>query len=422
MFGRLTSYFREKHLPSVRAREFLKYVGPGLLVTVGFIDPGNWAANLAAGSEFGYKLLWVITLSTGMLILLQHNAAHLGIVTGDCLSEAATRHLNPWLARFILLSAVGAAVATALAEVMGAAIALKMLFRIPLIPGAILTVATVCIVLFTNTYRKVEKWIIGFVSLIALSFIYELAIVNIEWKDALIGLVKPEIPTGSITILMSVLGAVVMPHNLFLHSEIIQSRQWNLEDKNVIKKQLDYEFLDTLFSMIVGWVINSAIIIMAVATFHGSSTIVTDLPQAGELLKPLLGNLAAIVFACALLLSGLASSVTAGMAGGSIFAGMFGEAYDIKDRHSRMGLVLTYGIALVTILFISNPFKGLVWSQVMLSIQLPVTVFLLIGLTSSKKVMGEYANRPWPRLLLFTIAAIVTCLNILLFVDMIRGM
>ncbi|MEI6810264.1 MAG: Nramp family divalent metal transporter [bacterium] len=422
MFGRLISYFRERHLPSIHAREFLKYIGPGLLVTVGFIDPGNWAANLAAGSEFGYKLLWVITLSTGMLIILQHNAAHLGIVTGDCLSEAATRHLNPWLARVILLSAVGAAIATALAEIMGAAIALKMLFRIPLVPGAILTVATVCTVLFTNTYRKVEKWIIGFVSLIALSFIYELAIVNVDWRDALIGLVKPEIPSGSITILMSVLGAVVMPHNLFLHSEIIQSRQWNLQDKSIMKRQLDYEFLDTLLSMIVGWIINSAIIIMAVATFHISGTIVTDLPQAGELLKPLLGNLAVTVFACALLLSGLASSITAGMAGGSIFAGIFGEAYDIKDRHSRMGLVLTYGIAMITLLFISNPFKGLVWSQVMLSIQLPVTVFLLIGLTSSKKVMGEYANRPWPRLLLFVIAGIVTCLNVMLFIDMIRKM
>ena len=174
--------------------------------------------------------------------------------------------------------------------------------------------------------------------------------------------------------------------------------------------------------MIVGWIINSAIIIMAVATFHISGTIVTDLPQAGELLKPLLGNLAVTVFACALLLSGLASSITAGMAGGSIFAGIFGEAYDIKDRHSRMGLVLTYVIAMITLLFISNPFKGLVWSQVMLSIQLPVTVFLLIGLTSSKKVMGEYANRPWPRLLLFVIAGIVTCLNVMLFIDMIRKM
>ena len=420
MFRKFASYLLEKHRTNVRAREFLKYIGPGLLVTVGFIDPGNWAANIAAGSEFGYKLLWVITLSTVMLVLLQHNAAHLGIVTGNCLSESATRHLKPWFSRFVLLSAVGAAIATALAEIMGAAIALKMLFRIPLIPGAVLTVAVVCIVLLTNTYTKVEKWIIGFVSLIGLSFIYELTMVDVHWHAALVGLVKPEIPAGSIPIMMSVLGAVVMPHNLFLHSEIIQSRQWNLEDSAVMKKQLDYEFLDTLFSMIVGWVINSAIIILAVTTFHVHGTVVEDLPQAGALLKPLLGGLAAGVFACALLFSGIASSITAGMAGSSIFAGMFGESYDIKDRHTRVGLAITYGAAVIAVLFVSNPFKALVWSQIMLSIQLPITVFLLVGLTSSSRVMGKYANKPWPRLVLFTIAGIITLLNILLFIDMMK--
>jgi len=413
-------YLQEKHLPAFKAREFLKYIGPGLLVTVGFIDPGNWAANIAAGSEFGYKLLWVVTLSTIMLIILQHNAAHLGIVTGDCLSESAARHLKPLPARFVLLSAVGAAVATALAELLGAAIALNMLFRIPLVIGAVLTTIAVTAVLFTNTYKKIEKWIIGFVSLIGLSFIYELTLVDVEWPAALIGLVKPELPAGSIPILMSVLGAVVMPHNLFLHSEIIQSRQWNLQDKAVMKKQLDYEFLDTFFSMIIGWVINSAIIILAVATFHKHGTVVDNLPQAGALLDPLLGGMASAVFAFALLFSGVASSITAGMAGGSIFAGMFGEYYDINDRHSRVGLGITYLSALVVILFISNPFNALVWSQIILSIQLPFTVFLLVYLTSSEKVMGEYKNPIWVRLLLLSLAGIITILNVLLFVDLIK--
>lgn len=417
MLKKWTTYLIERHAPSMRAQEFLKYIGPGLLVTVGFIDPGNWASNIAAGSEFGYALLWVVTLSTVMLILLQRNAAHLGIVTGDCIAESATRHLKPWTARLILLSAVGAAIATALAEIMGAAIALNMLFRVPLVPGALLTVAVVCAVLFTNSYSKVEKWIIGFVSIIGFSFIYELALVHVEWNAALIGLVKPEIPTGSLPILMSVLGAVVMPHNLFLHSEIIQSRQWNLADPAVIKRQLDYEFLDTLFSMLIGWVINSAIIILAVATFHTNHTVVTDLPQAGALLKPLLGNLSAAVFAIALLFSGIASSITAGIAGGSIFAGMFGESYNIKDRHSRVGLGITFGAALATLLFITDPFKGLIWSQVILSIQLPVTVFLLLFLTSSKKVMGTYANTTSAKFFLFSTAGIITLLNILLFYD-----
>ena len=421
MLKKLMTYLCERHAPSVRAQEFLKYIGPGLLVTVGFIDPGNWASNIAAGSEFGYTLLWVVTLSTVMLILLQHNAAHLGIVTGDCLAESATRHLPPWASKPILLSAVGAAVATALAEIMGAAIALNMLFRIPLIPGALLTVTVVSAVLLTNTYTKIEKWIIGFVSIIGFSFIFELTMVDVDWRAAAVGLVKPQIPTGSLPILMSVLGAVVMPHNLFLHSEVIQSRQWNLADPVVMKRQLDYEFLDTLFSMLIGWVINSAIIILAVATFHAHNTVVDDLPQAGALLKPMLGNLSAVVFALALLFSGVASSITAGMAGGSIFAGMFGEAYNIKDRHSRVGTVITYAGATLTILFITHPFKALVWSQVILSIQLPVTVFLQLFLTSSANVMGRYANKAWVRLVLFGLAGLITLLNILLFADMLKA-
>jgi len=419
MFGKIISYLVENHRPSERAREFLKYLGPGLLVTVGFIDPGNWAANIAAGSGFGYQLLWVVTLSTFMLILLQHNAAHLGIVTGDCLSEATTRHVRPWLARLVLLSAVGAAVATTLAEILGAAIALQMLFRVPLVVGALFTVTAVSIVLFTNTYRKIEKWIIGFVSLIGLSFVYELMLVDVSWRSALAGLVTPEIPKGSIPVLMSVLGAVVMPHNLFLHSEIIRSRQWNLEDKVIMKKQLDYEFLDTLFSMVVGWVINCAIIILAVTTFYARGIVVNDLPQAGALLKPLLGNTAAVVFACALLFSGFAACITAGMAGGSIFSGMFGEPYDVKDRHTRLGIGVTFGAALVAMLFVGNPFRGLVISQIVLSVQLPVTVFLLVYLTSSRKVMGEYANPAWSCVLLLAIGAAITIFNILLFVDMV---
>ncbi|MDP1992898.1 MAG: Nramp family divalent metal transporter, partial [Syntrophales bacterium] len=252
---------------------FMKYIGPGLLVTVGFIDPGNWAANVAAGSTYGYSLLWMVTLSTVMLILLQHNAAHLGIATGYCLSEAATRHLKPWVSRTVLSSAVLAAVATAMAEILGAAIALQMLFHIPIQIGALLTLAVIFMLILKNSYSRLEKYIIGFVSLISLSFLFELILVQIAWPEAAVGWVMPQTPPGSIPIVMSVLGAVVMPHNLFLHSEIIQSRQWNLEDEAVKTHQLKYEFFDTLFSMIVGWGINSAMILVAAAVFFRSGTV-----------------------------------------------------------------------------------------------------------------------------------------------------
>jgi manganese transport protein len=405
------------HRPALGGLEILKYIGPGLLVTVGFIDPGNWASNLAAGSGYGYVLLWMVTLSTLMLIVLQHNVAHLGIASGLCLAEAATLHLPPAVSRPVLASAGLAAVSTALAELLGGAIALNMLFRVPLRIGASAVFALVLVMLLTNSYHRLERWIIGFVSLIGLSFVYELSLVRIPWSEAAAGWVTPALPAGSIPIVMAVLGAVVMPHNLFLHSEIIQSRQWNLEDESVIRRQLKYEFADTLLSMGIGWAINSAMILLAAATFFGRGTPVGELQQAGRMLEPLLGSAASAVFAVALLFAGLSSSMTAALAGGSIFAGAFGEPYDIHDTHTRHGVILTLAGALVVIFFIRDPFKGLIYSQMALSVQLPITIFTQIGLTSSAAVMGKHANSRTTLLLLAAIGLLVAGMNVLLLVS-----
>ena len=405
---------RKDHKRYLGGLDFFKYIGPGLLVTVGFIDPGNWASNFAAGSEFGYALLWVVTLSTVMLIVLQHNVAHLGIVTGLCLSEAATQYCPKWIARSVLGSAVLASISTSLAEILGGAIALQMLLDIPIVWESILTTLFVVIMLFSNSYKKIERAIIAFVSVIGLSFLYELFLVDIDWPVAARAWVVPSIPQGSMLIIMSVLGAVVMPHNLFLHSEVIQSHEYNKQDEGSIRKVLKYEFYDTLFSMIVGWAINSAMILLAAATFFKTSTPVEELQQAKSLLDPLLGNNAGVIFALALLMAGISSTITSGMAAGSIFAGIFGESYHIKDIHSRIGVLLSLGVALVIIFFIDNPFYGLIISQMILSIQLPFTVFLQVGLTSSKRVMGKYVNSRWSSFVLYTIAIIVSILNIML--------
>jgi len=402
---------RKDHKPTYGALDIFTYIGPGLLVTVGFIDPGNWAANIATGSEYGYTLLWIVTLSTLMLIILQHNVAHLGIATGLCLSEAASINIKPAISRPILYFAVLASVSTSLAEILGGAIALEMLFDVPVKIGATLVTIFVLIMILTHSYQKIEKWIIGFVSLIGLSFLYEIFLVDVDWAAAGIAWVKPTIPHGSMLLLMSVLGAVVMPHNLFLHSEIIQSRQWNLQDEKIIKKQLKYEFADTLFSMIIGWAINSAMIILAAATFFSNNIKVNELQQAESLLRPLLGNNASVVFALALLFSGVASSITSAMAGGSIVSGISSEPYDIKDNHTKWGVLISLVGALIIIFFIGDPFKGLILSQVFLSIQLPFTVAIQVYLTSSKKVMGKYANSNFLKILLLIIAALVTYLN-----------
>lgn len=394
--------------------DFLKYVGPGLLVTVGFIDPGNWASNIAAGFGYGYSLLWMVTLSTIMLIILQHNAAHLGIVTGLCISEAASRYINRTLKNVILWTAVAAAIATAMAEILGGAIALQMLFHIPIRIGSLVILAVVLLCQFTNAYKRIEKLIILFVSLIGFSFLIEIALADIDWPAAVVGWVKPSFPEHSMPVIMSVLGAVVMPHNLFLHSEVIQSRQWNLEDEAVIEKQLKYEFKDTLFSMIIGWAINSAMILMAASTFFqgGNGTAVDDLAVAGGMLTPLMGKAASVIFAIALLLAGISSSITAGMAGGTIFSGIFNKPYDIGSKETKTGVLVTMIPAMLIILVIRSPFDGLIYSQMFLGMQLPITIFTQIYLTSSRKVMGKYANSTRLKIVLWSISAIVTLLNI----------
>ncbi len=408
---------RKDHLRYLGGLDFFKYIGPGLLVTVGFIDPGNWASNFAAGSDYGYALLWIVTLSTVMLIILQHNVAHLGIVTGLCLSEAATRYTPRWVSRPVLATAVLASISTSLAEILGGAIALQMLFGIPVVWGAVLTTALVVIMLFTNSYKRIERAIIAFVSVIGLSFLYELFLVDIDWGLAARSWVVPSIPEGSMLIIMSVLGAVVMPHNLFLHSEVVQSHEYNKQSDTAIRKLLKYEFYDTLLSMGIGWAINSAMILLAVSTFFVTGTPVEELQQAKSLLDPLLGNQAGIVFALALLMAGISSTVTSGMAAGSIFAGIFGESYYIKDVHSRVGVLLSLGIALLIIFFIGDPFQGLIYSQMVLSFQLPFTVFLQVGLTSSRRVMGPYANSRWSSFVLYFIATVVSLLNIMLLLN-----
>lgn len=399
--------------------ELFRYIGPGFFVTVGFIDPGNWVTNVAAGSQFGYTLLWVVTLSTIMLIVLQHNAAHLGIVTGLCLSEAASTYFKPFMRLIMLGSAMIACVSTALAELLGAAIGLKMLTGLPLTFGAVFSALFATYMLLSNKYRHLENWIMGFVSLIGIAFLFELSLAHVAWSTAASAWVVPSVPKGALPVIVGVLGAVVMPHNIFLHSEVIQSRQWNQQGDAVIRKQLKYEFFDTLAGMSAGWAINSAMIIMAAAVFFANGIKVTELPQVTETLKPIFGSLSATVFALGLVFAGFSSSITAAMAGGSVFAGIYKEPFDMADNHSRLGVLITLIGGVLSILLLKNPFNGILWSQIILSLQLPFTIFPLITLTSSKEVMGEYANHRYGKIVLWVVGLIVIGLNMALLADII---
>ncbi len=396
--------------------EILRHIGPGLLVTVGFIDPGNWASNMAAGSQFGYALLWVVTLSTVMLIILQHNAAHLGIATGTCLAEATNRYLPRPAARAVLGSAYMACVATAMAEVLGAGIALQMLFGLPLRAGCAIVAVASLAMLLSSSYKRIERWIIAFVSVVGLSFLAELALVDVDWAQTAAAWVVPAAPAGSVAIITSVLGAVVMPHNLFLHSEVVQASHFEAQGEKVVEERLRYELFDTLFSMGIGWAINSAMVILAATTFFSQGVIVDDLAAAAATLSPILGPVSSTIFAVALLFAGLSSSVTAGMAAGTVSAGMFDEEYDIHDRHSSAGVALAFLAAVVACCLVRDSFQGLVWSQTLLSLQLPITVFVLVGLTSSPKVMGRHANSLPLKVVLYLIAGVVTALDLALLI------
>ncbi len=407
MINHLKQHFGSRRTGGHGGLDIARHIGPGLLVTVGFIDPGNWASNMAAGSQFGHALLWIVTLSTIMLIVLQHNAAHLGIATGMCL-----------VGRAILGSAYLATVATAMAEVLGGAIALQMLFGLPVRAGCVIVAAVSMAMLMTNSYKRAERWIIAFVGVVGLSFLAELALVKVDWPQAATSWITPSMPTGSAAIIVSVLGAVVMPHNLFLHSEVIQSMHFEGQGEQAIEERLRYELFDTLFSMGVGWAINSAMVILAATTFFAHGIVVDDLAVAAATLSPILGPASSTIFAVALLFAGLSSSVTAGMAAGTIIAGMFDEEYDIHDRHSSIGVAACFVGAVAACLVVPNPFEGLIWSQALLSLQLPITVFVLIRLTSSRRVMGKYANSRPLNALLVGIGAIVTILDVVLLTGM----
>lgn len=404
----------------LRHARFLQYLGPGFIVTVGFVDPGNFATNAQGGAEFGFRLLWVITLSTLMLILLQHMAAHVGIQTGRCIPEAIAIHFRPLPRAIIGVTAMLACVATALAEILGAAIGLQLLFHLPLLIGALIAGAFVVAMIWSQQYHRLEHIIIGFVSIIGFCYLVEMLIVKPDLPSAALAAVYPSLDSRSILVAMAMLGAVVMPHNIFLHSEVIQSRDWSARDEKEREKLLRYEFVDTLLAMGVGWLINSSMVIVAAAVFF-PKVVPGSLTDVARTLEPLAGPLAALLFGIALLCSGFSSSITAAMAGGTIFTGFLKKSTDLRNPWFRLGVTITLIPALLIILLGLDPLKVLIISQATLSIQLPFTIIPLYLLTRSEKVMGRFRNTWRENTLMIITAVIVIGLNILLLYQTFGG-
>ncbi|TXK80367.1 Nramp family divalent metal transporter [Paenibacillus sp. N3.4] len=401
-------------------RKFLAFAGPGSLVAVGYVDPGNWATSIAGGARFGYTLLSVILISNLIAMLLQALAAKLGVVTGRDLAQA-TRDAVGKKTSFILwiLSEI-AIIACDLAEVIGSAIALNLLFGIPLLLGILITTLDVLLLLLLQKkgFRIIESIVIVLMATIFVVFVFEVIVSKPEISALLGGYVpKFEIVTnpGMLFISLGILGATVMPHNLYLHSSIVQTRQYK-RNKEGRKEALKFAILDSNVSLFIAFLINSAILILGAAAFHGTGLDVSEIEGAYELLSPTVGvGIASTLFAVALLASGQNSTITGTLAGQIVMEGFINLRISPWLRRMITRLIAVVPAFIVT--WIAGS-KGtgdlLLWSQVVLSLQLPFAVIPLVLFTSDKRKMGEFANRTWVKVLSWLSTVVILALNIFL--------
>src|SRR6476620_3386063 len=400
-------------------RKLFAFAGPGYLVAVGYMDPGNWATDLAGGAQFGYTLLSVIMLSNLMAILLQALAARLGIASGRDLAQACRdSYSRPTTIVLWVLCEIAIA-ACDLAEVIGAAIALNLLFGLPLIWGVCLTALDVLIVLFLQHrgFRYVEALVVALICLIAGSFAVELLLAKPDYTAVAIGFIpQAQIlrDPNMLYIAIGILGATVMPHNLYLHSSIVQTRKY-LDNVASKAEAIRFATIDSSFALMSALFINGAILVMAAAVFHGTGhEAVADIADAYQLLSPLLGTKAAsILFAVALLCSGQNATLTGTLAGQIVMEGFINLRLRPWLRRLITRLIAIIPAIIVTILYGERGTGPLlILSQVILSLQLPFAVFPLVAFTSDRAKMGAFVNPLWVKLLAWTVAAIIAALNV----------
>ena len=409
-------------------RKMLAFVGPGLMVAVGYMDPGNWATDLAGGAKFGYTLLSVILISNIMAIVLQHLSLKLGIATGRDLAQACRGHFRKPTAIFLWVLCEIAIAACDLAEVIGSAIALNLLFGLPLIVGILLTAMDVMIILFLQHkgFRILECLVAGLIVLIGGCFAYEMAVSHPSMPLIIANLLpKPQIvmDPSMLYIAIGILGATVMPHNLYLHSSIVQTRAFERNDEGRAMA-IKFATIDSTAALLCAFFINAAILILSAAAFHGTGhESVADIKDAYQLLTPVLGvPFASILFAVALLASGQNSTLTGTLAGQIVMEGFL----EIRLR-PWMRRLLTRLVAIVPAVVVAIMYgeKGvgdlLILSQVILSLQLSFAVVPLVWFTSDKIKMGRFANPTWLKVLAWFISAIIIVLNGYLLVQTVAG-
>ncbi|MBU8791299.1 Nramp family divalent metal transporter [Oceanobacillus sp. FSL K6-0118] len=401
-------------------RKFFAFAGPGSLVAVGYVDPGNWATSIAGGARFGYTLLSVILIANLMAILLQTLSAKLGIVTGRDLAQA-TRDATGKKTAFVLwILTELAIIATDLAEVIGSAIALNLLFGIPLTVGILITTLDVLLLLLLQKkgFRIIESIVIVLMVTIFGVFVFEVIASKPVIADLLEGYIpSKEIVTnpGMLFIALGILGATVMPHNLYLHSSIVQTRQYKRDD-NGKKEAIKFSVMDSTFSLTVAFLINSAILILGASAFHGLGSQVSEIEEAYKLLSPTIGvGIASTLFAVALLASGQNSTITGTLSGQIVMEGFIHLRISPWLRRIITRLIAVIPAFIVTWIAGSRGTADLLlWSQVILSLQLPFAIVPLVLFTNSKEKMGIFANSNWVKVLAWIITGVIIVLNIFL--------
>jgi len=406
----------------IRRPSWWKFFGPGFIISIGYFDPGNWATDLQAGSQFGYSLLWVLSLSCIIGAFAQNLCAKLGIATGRDLAEHCRDRYPNWLAKILFFSAIISMMATDLAEIIGVAVALNLLFGIDLLYGALITVVDVFLILLLNrwSFRAIETIFLTILTTVSGIYIAEMLMSHPDFTLVARDSIVPDSTiirdAGALFIAIGIIGATIMPHNLYLHSSLTISRL--KENLTTPAKLYKWSILDTNISLTAAWFINAAILVVAAAVFHPifleHGTLIDSFDDAYKTLVPILSKSAGLIFAVALLCSGIASSTSATLAGQIVFEGF------LKVQHANIFLLrlgtraVTMAPAVIAILMHAHPVDILVWSQVVLSLQLPFALIPLMRLTGDQKLMGSFANRSWLKWVMWPATVILLILNIVM--------
>lgn len=404
-----------------RLTKLRRFAGPGLLVAIGYMDPGNWATDIQAGSQFGYALLWVVVFSSVAAIFLQTLAARLGLVAGRDLAQASYDRYRPFGRIVQWITAEVSIIACDIAEVLGCALAFKLLLGVPLAWGIVLTALDTMIVLGLQGkgFRQVEAIVFGLIGTMAFCFVAQVAMVPPDWRAVLHGL-APSVPghdrKDAIVLALGIVGATIMPHNLYLHSSVVQTRRVVGGAGDAIKETLAMVRIDTWISLVVAMLVNAAILVLAGAAFHATGqTGVADIEQAYRLITPIVGGAAAWLFGIALLASGQSSTLTGTIAGQVIMDGFLHMKMPCYQRR-----LITRGLALAPalagVLWLGDGALGqlLVWSQVLLSLQLPFAMWPLIRSVGDRSIMREYAIGRGTKVVAWTLFVLVSITNLVL--------